>query len=90
MIKGDSDASRKISILKSLSKEGFDIYKTDSNNDNILTLALKKGDKKLIEEILKEANESNIQELMKQNMLYQIDFNTLFKGELELSLILIE
>jgi ankyrin repeat protein len=56
MIEGDGDASKKINTLNLLSSEGFDIYKTNSEGDNILSLALKKGDKKLIEEIFKEEN----------------------------------
>jgi ankyrin repeat protein len=68
MIDGNGDASKKINTLNLLSREGFDIYKTNSKGDNILSLALKRGDKKLIEEIFKEENGLDFARLSKDAM----------------------
>jgi len=56
IIEGAGSVSAKIESLKLLSSEGFDIYKTNDNGDNLLSLALKKGDEELIREIFKEEN----------------------------------
>jgi ankyrin repeat protein len=64
IVSGSSDLSAKIETLKLLSGEGFDIYKTNANGDNLLSLALKKGDKELVEEIFKEENGFDLTKLL--------------------------
>ena len=64
MIEGSGEASQKIEALKLLALKGFDIYKTNANGDNLLSLALKKGDKELVEEIFKEENGFDLTKLL--------------------------
>ena len=65
MITGDAEASQKIETLKLLKQNGFDIYQKNSEGDNILSLALKKGDGDLIEQIFKQENGFDLERLSK-------------------------
>ena len=49
VINGEGNSEQKITILKLLLNLEIDISKTDANGDNLISLALKKGDSKLIE-----------------------------------------
>ncbi len=65
MIEGGAEASQKIETLKLLKQNGFDIYQKNSKGDNILSLALKKGDGDLIEQIFKQENGLDLERLSK-------------------------
>lgn len=65
VIEGRGEASQKIEALKLLKQKGFDIYQQNSEGDNILSLALKKGNKDLIEQIFKQENGFDLERLSK-------------------------
>ena len=65
MIEGGAKASHKIETLKLLKQKGFDIYQKNSEGDNMLSLALKKGDGDLIEQIFKQENGFDLERLSK-------------------------
>ena len=65
MIEGGAEASHKIEALKTLKQKGFDIYQKNSEGDNMLSLALKKGDGDLIEQIFKQENGFDLERLSK-------------------------
>ena len=64
LVNGTGNASEKVATLKLLQKEGFDIYKTNRDGNNLLSLALIKRDKNLIKEIFKEENGFDLESLL--------------------------